>query len=964
MKEAVAIIGMACHVPGATNYRAFWQGLRDGHVAYRSLSRDTGRREKASIQDPERFDAVRFGINEQEARIMDPQLRRFLMLVDDALLDAGYPKGEGLAQVGVVATQASNGCYHDYLTRLQAEGRIAPLPRLLENVNKGADFLATRTACLFDFHGPCFNLQSGCSSSLLAIIEAANLILAGRCETAVAGGMTITYPLNAGYHHESGSIYSASGQCRPFDEEADGTVPADGGGVVILKSFSRAMADGDVIYALVRGMGVNNDGGRKPSFAAPSVQGQFELLARVYQEAGICPSRLAFVECHATGTTVGDPIEVQALRRLRDATPPAGHSGGKTVLGSVKGNIGHLFWAAGVVSLIKSVLSLQHGCYPGTANFRRANPLLALAHGPFMVSANTVALDLVRQPYGAVSCFGVGGSNAHLLLQAIASPCSVAVTRPAADLTLFTLVPVEAARGKAERPFAPATVPASHIAALTDQVLCQMMIALYREVLAEEQVQADSNYFDLYGDSVTAIQLIADVQARLGLGLSQQDIYECPTPARLAQHLRRLATASTGEACDPVHVCRLNRYQTRFYLLEKLQRGPVSHYNVPVCLEIDPSFPLQAFTDRLQTVLRRLPAFCHSLVWVDGPWLEWRGPRPCLLETETIHLPAEMDADTALSRLFARRFDLEQGCAARLSTISHGQSGYLVLNFPHLLIDGTGLENLLRQIEREWDGQPPVPVSPVVEPEDSTREQQLRDYWQARLYGMRPTELTGDRHALSVLPPDRADELVLHWPEPLADKVFAACKQQQTTPYLLLYAAFNLLLARETGTSALLTGTTLSNRLGNTLGLVDCRINNLPLLVRVNPADPWHRIFQQTCQSFTEAMAHAELPLDAIVQAACMPMPYRILFMFQNQNRGYVLRLAGRVYREARYRYRPLYADLTFNFTQSAASLCLTVHFDPRRYSEQYLSGLLDRYCALTHVLAEQLSRGGDDACR
>ncbi|QRR07266.1 hypothetical protein FPJ27_13090 [Burkholderia sp. MS455] len=950
-REPIAIVGMACCVPGAGDYEALWALL---------AAPPRGGRPERRLESAELFDAARYGISEQEAQVMDPQCRRFLMLVDAAFADAGYPRGAHPGTVGVVASQAANGTYHDHLAALVAQGRMAPPPALLETVNRGADFLATRVSYVFDLQGPSFNLQSGCSSSLVAAAEACHLLWAGRCDAVVAGGMTITYPLDGAYAYEPGSIYSRLGVCRPFDAEADGTVPADGGGAVVLKTLSRARRDGDRIHALVRGVGVNNDGAHKVSFAAPAVDGQVALLKGTYADAGVAPDRLAFVECHATATAIGDPIEVRALRRFVESYPPPA-TPEPILLGSIKGHIGHLFWSSGIVSMIKSVLALKHRVYPGTAGLVNPNPLLALVDSPFSISADANVLDLRERTCCGVSSFGVGGTNAHVILEQAPDDVCRAFDAALPELSArrYTLVPdaggANAAAGASERPEAPPARGAGEARTAS----CDEIVELYTAVLAEPSVTPDSDYFELNGDSISAVELIAHVSERYGVMLAQTDIYDCPTPALLTARINARVGARAGSnGPDAPPRTRLNAYQARFYLLEKLQRGDFSHYNVPLCLSagVAPDWP--AFCAALDAILSGLPDFSMTLKWTgDGIVLGERRER--VTTAEAVTLAESDDPERCLTAFFGRRFDLERGPAARVLYVRHGERHHVAINFPHLLIDGTGLENLLRRVERTLKGErtaEPVPVSdtPNWRPEDAT-------YWREQLAGTPASTLASTpgrapREAGAPLPYPAAERCAI-LPDNLLRAVRAVCRVRKITPFVLFYAVFNTLVARRTGMRRVLTGTTLNNRDAHTLGQIDCRITNLPIGVEIDETRGYDAILAAVRERLAESMQHANAPLDVIVQASGRAgAPYRMLFMFQNQNTGYRIEMNGHVWEEGPYRYRPLYTELCLQFQADADErIRLVAHYDPGIYSETDISRLTGEFIALAYEFTSQV---------
>jgi acyl transferase domain-containing protein len=350
----------------------------------------------------------------KDAAIMDPQHRQFLECAWEALEDATLtPEGtEGpigvFAGCGMGSYFYFNVCSHRRL--LDNVGMF-----LLRHTGNDKDFLATRASFAFNLTGPSVNIQTACSTSLVAVHYACQSLLNGECDAALAGGVTIELPHGRGYLYQDGEILSPDGHCRPFDHRAAGTVFGSGVGVVVLKRLADAVADGDPIRAVIRATAVNNDGASKAGYLAPSVKGQSSAIVEALSLADVNPETIQYVECHGTGTYLGDPIEVAALTEaFRCSTDAKGYCR----IGSVKSNIGHLDTAAGVVSLIKTVLSMEHGKMPPTLGFERANPSIDFDSSPFVVNDRLTEWPASEHPRrAAVNSLGVGGTNAYLILE-------------------------------------------------------------------------------------------------------------------------------------------------------------------------------------------------------------------------------------------------------------------------------------------------------------------------------------------------------------------------------------------------------------------------------------------------------------------------------------------------------------------------------------------------------------------
>ncbi|HEX7840036.1 MAG TPA: type I polyketide synthase, partial [Kofleriaceae bacterium] len=434
----LAIIGMAGRYPGARNLDELWRNLCDGVESITFFDRDALERAgtdpeimaqpgfvgaKGVLDDIDRFDAELFGYTPAEAERMDPQIRVFHQCVWEALETAGYDPGRTPSAIGVFAG-ASPNLRWQLLTALGTGGDAAESMAAQQLSDR--DYLCSLVAYRLGLRGPVYQVQTACSTSLVAIHLACQALLGGECKLAVAGGVHVTLPHVAGHVHEPGNVLSVDGRCRPFDAEASGTVEGNGCGVVVLKLLEDALRDGDTIRAVIRGTAVNNDGGDKVGYAAPSVEGQARVIRAAYEVAGVAPASVGYIEAHGTATALGDPIEVEALRlAFGDAAARCG-------LGSIKGNIGHTGMAAGVAGLIKAVLCLEHGVLPPTVHFRTPNPKIAFSGTPFHVVSRLTPWERTRAPRRAgVSSFGIGGTNAHVVLEEAPPPSERAAGRRA-----------------------------------------------------------------------------------------------------------------------------------------------------------------------------------------------------------------------------------------------------------------------------------------------------------------------------------------------------------------------------------------------------------------------------------------------------------------------------------------------------------------------------------------------------
>lgn len=423
----IAIIGMAGRFPGAHTLEQFWQNLRDGVESIRFLTDVELRalgvssttlddpsyvKAAAAMDDMDLFDAAFFGISHREAELIDPQHRIFLECAWEALERAGYIASPHDCPIGVFAGASTNTYL---LYNLLSNHTVRMLDPVQIDIASSGDFLTTRVSYKFDLKGPSHFVQSACSTSLVAIHIACQSLLNEECDIAVSGGVTANVTHPTGYRYIEGGIASPDGHCRPFAADSRGTIFSSGAGVVVLKRLEDALADNDTILALIRGSAINNDGAHKVGYTAPSVEGQAEVVAEALANAGVDPHSITYIETHGTGTPLGDPIELQALTKaFRSTTSNTRFCG----IGSVKSNLGHLGAAAGVCSLIKAVLALQHGEIPPSLHFEHPNPDIDFANTPFYVNTKLRPWPVHGAPRRAgVSSFGVGGTNAHVVVE-------------------------------------------------------------------------------------------------------------------------------------------------------------------------------------------------------------------------------------------------------------------------------------------------------------------------------------------------------------------------------------------------------------------------------------------------------------------------------------------------------------------------------------------------------------------
>lgn len=462
VSDAIAVIGMACRFPGARNVDEFWQNLLAGKESFSSFSEEellaAGVPEKdlsnpnyvkvaPVIDEIDQLDAALFGISPRDAEILDPQHRILLETCHVAIQRAGYDGRADRLRIGVFAGSRNNEyAYNNLSTNPSVKRTVGEMALLISNQT---DYLATGVAYRLNLNGPAVTSVTACSTSLVNIHLACRSLRGGECDVALAAGVEISVPMIRGYVYNEGGINSPDGRVRPFDANARGTVFGNGCGVVVLKRMNDALADRDTISAVILGTAVNNDGSGKSDFASPSRVAQMEVIQSALRDSGVDPDTIGFVEAHGTGTMVGDPIEVAALT---DAYRAYTRRSGYCAIASVKANVGHLGAAAGVAGFIKAARCVRDGMLPASLNFEEPNPAIDFASSPFYVNATLGKWPDVQAPRRAgISAFGIGGTNAHVIIESPPAPASPSPSRrPYQLLTVSARTPAALEAGCAE----------------------------------------------------------------------------------------------------------------------------------------------------------------------------------------------------------------------------------------------------------------------------------------------------------------------------------------------------------------------------------------------------------------------------------------------------------------------------------------------------------------------------------
>lgn len=423
----IAIIGMTGRFPGAKNLEEFWQNLHDGVESIVSLTDEEIKasgidlakindsnyvKAGAVLEDIELFDAAFFGFNPREAEVLDPQQRIFLECAWQALENAGYDAKQYPGSVGVYAGTGINNYLINLYSNPNIKNSIDSQQLIFAN---DKDFLTTRVSYKLELEGPSVDVQTACSTSLVAVHLACRSLLGGECDIALAGGVAISALQKSGYFYQEGGILSPDGHCRAFDAKGQGTIFGSGVGLVVLKRLEDALADGDCIHAVIKGSAINNDGALKVSYTAPRIDTQAKVIRAAQTIAEVDPETISYIEAHGTGTSLGDPIEIAALTQAFHVNSQKKNY---CAIGSVKTNIGHLDITAGVAGLIKTVLALKNKQIPPSLHFEQPNPQIDFDNSPFYVNTALSEWQTNGTPRRAgVSSFGIGGTNAHAILE-------------------------------------------------------------------------------------------------------------------------------------------------------------------------------------------------------------------------------------------------------------------------------------------------------------------------------------------------------------------------------------------------------------------------------------------------------------------------------------------------------------------------------------------------------------------
>lgn len=999
-EASIAIIGMSLRFPEANTPEAYWQNLVDekesitqyevdylaaNGVQKAVLDKPNYVKARAQLDNIELFDAEFFGLSAREAELMDPQLRLLLECAHEGFERAGYVAQEYPGPVGVfVGQDVSLYFLNHLLPGLKEKTPQEALQLLYSNSNA-----STLISYKLNLTGPSLNVNTACSTSLAAIHVACQSLLNYESDMAVAGGAAIV-PTPEGYLYQEGSILSKDGHCRAFDASADGTVPGSGVGLVVLKRLDDALADGDTIHAVIRGSAINNDGSGKVGYAAPGVRGQRAVIESALIAANVEAHEVSFIECHGTGTQLGDPIELSAL--IRAYQPQS-----RCYLGSVKTNIGHLSAAAGVAGLIKTVLALKHKKIPATLHFKQLNPGINLNESLFNI--NTTLCDWETpnaSRIAGVSSFGIGGSNVHLIVEE-APQVKPILTKESHHLLLLSAKTAESltkakeqlkhylasnqdlcladvayvlqvgrdsyahrwamvcqtvreaivglqsesflenhdTKANALTDFAKSWLSDKRLRAnnyyLNEQrqriplptyafdkkpywvdkfiekdyltskqntyqrpanltinyqepssELAKSLALEWTEVLGVSPIGMHDNFFELNGDSLNLSQLASRIVDKFHIKLPITTLFENPTLASMGQAISLELQHQGGmKLCHEVSKQKsqdfpLSLAQQRLWFLEQLE-GPSGTYNMPCAMALNGKLDKKALQAALVAIVRRHDVL--RTVFKKSP----QGVLQVINESFDVSIEVIKTTEEALEDLLRTKslvpFDLEQGplfrvCLYELTNTQH----ILLINMHHIITDGWSQRVFAKEFAAFYEAEVlnlayPLPPLKRQYAQYALEQQKVglsssQAYWQSRLANPPlPLEFPTDRTRPSIQTYNGASvDFVL--PKSLVQQLSSRAKEEKTTLFMLVFAAFNVLIYRYTGREDILIGSPIAGRQQLDLeSLIGFFVNTLVIRTQLQGDTPFNELLESVKKTLLEAMHHQELPFDKLVEA-------------------------------------------------------------------------------------------------
>lgn len=898
----IAITGLSCRFPGARSVSAYRDMLSHGKSAFRHLSLDeiiAAGVPSSIVADPQyvkvgapleridEFDIELFRLAPDEAAMMDPQHYHFMECTYEALQTACCPPEKKEWRVGVFA-----GADLSYfaLRRLPDNALWDPVGCWRVLLGNDSHFLTTSISHRLGLRGPSIGIQTACSTSLVAVHLAIQALIAGDCDVAVAGGVSIRGPQTRGYLYRDGGILSPSGICRPFDKDADGTILSSGVGVVVLMRMADALSGQVPIWAVIKGSAVNNDGSQKVAYTAPSVDGQAAVISEAISVARIDPSTIGYVETHGTGTKLGDPMEHRALTMAFKA---ASCSRQLCYIGSVKSNFGHLESAAGVAGLIKAILSVRYGEIYPSLGFLSPNPEIDFASSPFEVAnrrADFPTFHKLRR--AAVSSFGIGGTNCHVVIEETPLSSNALNCHPAPEPQTYFFQRKRVWSPPAITPSIP-PLPAS--VSLDTREPHTVLADLWRQVTGRVPNPSDQ-FIEIGGDSLMATQLAVKIKNTLGADVPITDILSSSSFSDLAK------TVVLSKQRDTAMKYPLSPGQRSVWIAQTVN-PEFPAYTVQAVFRLHGTVNVEALRQALSDLVQRQDVLrtrfcevdgqvyqqvvtdCDPVQWEleDGTWDETSAMDRLTEHGETV---IDLTNPPLLSVLVIRT--IENVCL--ISVVSH-----------HIVSDEWSAKIMLRDMlefytARVTGRKPVLPALPTSFGDHARNQQQWLtselaqsrvEYWRSRLQGCQDIDLPYDRprserraYRGAVMPFNLIPEIY--------ESVRSLAQEHKATPFMVLTTVLKILLVRYTRQSDICIGTNIAGRENAEVqDVVGLFTNTVPLRTDLSGNPTFAEALKRVRNTALEAYDH-QLPFSTVVDALNPPRVasrnpfFDILIAFQN----------------------------------------------------------------------------------
>jgi amino acid adenylation domain-containing protein len=897
----IAIVGMSCRFPGARSVEAYRDMLLKGRCEFRHLTLDevvaagvpysiavdsNYIKIAAPLEGIDEFDTEAFKLTPAEVAVIDPQHYHFLECTYEALHEIGFKQKKSNQRIGIYA--GADLSYYA-MKRMKDDAIWDPMGHWQDIISNDSHFLATSISYRLGLTGPSVGVQTACSTSLVAVHMALQALISGDCDVAVAGGVSIRGNQNRGYLYRDGSILSPTGTCRPFDKDADGTVLSSGVGVVVLMRLQDALNNKIPLWAVIKGSAVNNDGNRKVGYTAPSVEGQAAVISEALSVAGFDPKTIGYIEAHGTGTKLGDPIEHRALASVYKSS-----SRNARYIGSVKSNFGHLESAAGVAGLIKAILSVRFGEIYPSLGYVSPNPEIDWTQSSFKIADHVMNYPDLQSPRrAAVSSFGIGGTNCHVLIE---EPHADDTSIGGLKVPVFRTYPFK--RRKIWTPPSMLLSPIENVQLNITQVLVDnksILMKLWNDVIGK-MPEPDDCFLAVGGDSIKAAQLAGKIKENLGTDIPILDILEIDSFSDLVKLMTR-ESSNSDEIDFPLSINQQSLWL--WQSLEKTSPAYTSQAVFRLSGTLDINSLKQAFYDLVQRqdalrssffgtngqVRQKVMTYCNQVPW-------------CFRETSND--PQELS--NILKEHGQTVIDLVQPPLLSVLLIRIGVDSFFLSVLSHHIVSdewsaqimlGDVLEFYIARIERR---QPALEnlrttMGLVAQNEQvwvkSGAATARKDYWRSKLSEVTRFELPYDRprrHTKTYVGGSVPFELS----ERSFNKVKSLASAYKSTPFMVLATAFKILWLRYTGQSDLCIGTNIAGREENkATDVVGLFTNTVALRTNLSGNPTFVDALQRVRKTAIEAYDH-QLPFQIVIDVVQpLSIPFRnpffdIMFVLQN----------------------------------------------------------------------------------